>query len=456
MARKKIREYDAKRLLAWHLKRLKGIHIPVQVAQVVDGGPSLAQLAKPTVDTEDHVTESVSETPVLQNGFGDHLFEEWNNDKSWLMESKLVVKPDMLFGKRGKSNLVKLNLNLDEASEIIESLLGSSLEVEGIKGRVTHFIVEPFVEHDAEYYFSVQSCREGNLVSFGCCGGVEIEQNWDKVKQVTIPAGEDPTGLDTILANQDLSFQVREQLEQFIKGCYLVFEDLDMTLLEMNPLTLNDRNHVIPLDMRCELDTYAMFKNQKKWLDIEFPESWGAQFTDEEHFIRSLDEKSGASLKLSLIHPKGHIWTMVAGGGASVIYADTVVDLGMGDELANYAEYSGNPKEEETYLFARTILDLATRYPDGKKRALLVGGGIANFTDIAATFAGIIQALKDFHGKLQVAKLKVFVRRGGPNYETGLRLMEELGEELDIPIEVYGPDSNMTCIVQKAIDWIRD
>lgn len=86
---------------------------------------------------------------------------------------------------------------------------------------------------------------------------------------------------------------------------------------------------------------------------------------------------------------------------------------------------------------------------------MLVGGGVANFTDIAATFAGIIQALKDFHGKLQVAKLKVFVRRGGPNYETGLRLMEELGEELDIPIEVYGPDSNMTCIVQRAIDWIQ-
>jgi len=40
---------------------------------------------------------------------------------------------------------------------------------------------------------------------------------------------------------------------------------------------------------------------------------------------------------------------MVAGGGASVIYADTVVDLGMGDELANYAEYSGNPKEEEVF-----------------------------------------------------------------------------------------------------------
>lgn len=29
--------------------------------------------------------------------------------------------------------------------------------------------------------------------------------------------------------------------------------------------------------------------------------------------------------------------------GASVIYADTVADLGYADELGNYAEYSGAP-----------------------------------------------------------------------------------------------------------------
>ena len=56
---------------------------------------------------------------------------------------------------------------------------------------------------------------------------------------------------------------------------------------------------------------------------------------------------------------------------ASVIYIDTIVDLGIGDELANYGEYSGNPNTEETYQYAKTILDLATRHPDGDGRALL-------------------------------------------------------------------------------------
>lgn len=36
---------------------------------------------------------------------------------------------------------------------------------------------------------------------------------------------------------------------------------------------------------------------------------------------------------------------MVAGGGASVIYSDTICDLGSSKDLANYGEYSGAPNE---------------------------------------------------------------------------------------------------------------
>lgn len=40
-------------------------------------------------------------------------------------------------------------------------------------------------------------------------------------------------------------------------------------------------------------------------------------------------------------------------------------------------------------------LQCATTNPDGQKRALVIGGGIANFTDVSATFSGIIRALKE-------------------------------------------------------------
>lgn len=58
---------------------------------------------------------------------------------------------------------------------------------------------------------------------------------------------------------------------------------------------------------------------------------------------------------------RGRIWTMVAGGGASVIYSDTICALGGSEELANYGEYSGAPSEQQTYDYAKTILSLMTR-----------------------------------------------------------------------------------------------
>lgn len=51
----------------------------------------------------------------------------------------------------------------------------------GCKAPITTFIVEPFVPHDQEYYLSIVSDRLGSTISFSECGGIEIEDNWDKV-----------------------------------------------------------------------------------------------------------------------------------------------------------------------------------------------------------------------------------------------------------------------------------
>jgi ATP citrate (pro-S)-lyase len=75
-----------------------------------------------------------------------------------------------------------------------------------------------------------------------------------------------------------------------------------------------------------------------------------------------------------------------------------------------------------------------TPHPQGK--VLIVGGGIANFTNVAATFKGIIQALKEYKDRLQQHKVRIFVRRGGPNYQEGLKAMRLLGETLGVQIEV--------------------
>lgn len=50
----------------------------------------------------------------------------------------------------------------------------------------------------------------------------------------------------------------------------------------------------------------------------------------EEAYIKKLDGSTGASLKLTILNHHGRVWTMVAGGGASVVYADTISDYGFG------------------------------------------------------------------------------------------------------------------------------
>ena len=116
---------------------------------------------------------------------------------------------------------------------------------------------------------------------------------------------------------------------------------------------------------------------------MEFPAPFGRELSKEEAYIAELDAKTGASLKLTVLNAEGRIWTLVAGGGASVVYADAIASAGFSSELANYGEYSGAPTETQTYHYARTVLDLMLRapvHPDGK--VLFIGGGIANFTNV--------------------------------------------------------------------------
>ena len=117
---------------------------------------------------------------------------------------------------------------------------------------------------------------------------------------------------------------------------------------------------------------------------MEFPAPFGRELSKEEAYIAELDAKTGASLKLTILNAKGRIWTLVAGGGASVVYADAIASAGFSSELANYGEYSGAPTETQTYHYARTVLDLMLRapnHPEGK--VLFIGGGIANFTNVS-------------------------------------------------------------------------
>lgn len=89
--------------------------------------------------------------------------------------------------------------------------------------------------------------------------------------------------------------------------------------------------------------------------------------------------------------------------------------------------------------------------PRTEGKILIIGGGTANFTNVAATFKGIICALKEYKAPLIAHQVKIYVRRRGPNYQEGLKAMRLLGESFGVPIKVYGPDTHITAIVPLAL-----
>ncbi len=82
-------------------------------------------------------------------------------------------------------------------------------------------------------------------------------------------------------------------------------------------------------------------------------------------------------------------------------------------------------------MFYKISVDLITRgKPNPEGKILIIGGGIANFTNVAATFKGIIGALQEYKTPLINHQVRIYVRRGGPNYQEGLRAMRLLGESI--------------------------
>jgi ATP-citrate lyase beta-subunit len=414
MARKGIREYHAKHILG----------------RIIDGYGSELALIGPGEDPK-----------ALES------------NHPWTKGRKLVVKPDQLFGKRGKHGLVAAGLTTTEVARWIEDKRHKPVTVSGITDELTHFIVEPFTPHEVEYYVAINSHDSGDTIHLCAQGGICIEENWEQVATLDISQGQTlDEGVLLSRCNELFGEKHSRLVAQFVNKLYHLFVEGHFTYFEINPFTVVN-GRLEPLDAVVRVDDTASFEAEKIWGKFEMPIPFGRTRTPEEAFIEQLDAKTGASLKLSVLRPEGRIWTMVAGGGASVIYADTIADLGWGMQLANYGEYSGDPSAELTYHYAKTIIDLMTRNraADGKPKYLFIGGGIANFTDVASTFTGIIRAIEEMAERLHKTDVRIFVRRGGPNYKVGLERMRALGEKLNLPIAVYGPETHMTNIVSLAL-----
>lgn len=473
MAAKSILEADGKAILNYHLTRANVIKpSPLPPSTTHNPPPKLASLYFP---------EDADISAIL---------DQAETTYPWLLTSgsKFVAKPDQLIKRRGKSGLLALNKSWPEAKAWIAARAGKPQKVETTVGVLRQFLVEPFVPHPdgTEYYININSQREGDWILFTHEGGVDVGDVDAKAEKLLIPVdlSEYPSN-DAIAAAllAKVPKGVHNVLVDFITRLYAVYVDCQFTYLEINPLVVIPNASATSaeihfLDLAAKIDQTAEFECGVKWAiarspaalgtavvkssdgrvnidagpPMEFPAPFGRELSKDEAYIAELDAKTGASLKLTVLNSKGRVWTLVAGGGASVVYADAIASCGFANELANYGEYSGAPTETQTFHYARTVLELMLRAPlDPKGKVLFIGGGIANFTNVASTFKGVIRALREVAPQLIEHNVQIWVRRAGPNYQEGLKNIKSVGQELKLQMHVYGPEMHVSGIVPLAL-----
>lgn len=357
-----------------------------------------------------------------------------SGEKSKISAGNFVAKVDQGVKKRFKQGLVAVNKKSSDLPKFFK---------EWEKKGFSQFIVEPYFEHDSkeEQYFSLERVREGIRFLHAKDGGVNIEEHPEQVSNLILTSRDDCTE----------AARTTGVPQKFLEHVYDVFNNNFFAFLEINPLVVRGED-VYLLDAAVLVDSTAQFFVQDAWAEADIVKSKAHH--KNERAVEALAATTPAALSLKVLNKDGALFFLLSGGGGSIVIADEVAARGMGDLLGNYGEYSGGPTREETYLYSKEVLELMLA-SKSKKKALVIAGGVANFTDIKSTFAGIIDALTENAPKMRKAGIKVFVRRGGPNEAAGLTAMEEFLKKEEIFGSVYGSNTIITQAVEDAADFIK-
>ena len=343
--------------------------------------------------------------------------------KKFHKDKKYIIKVDQGIKKRGKQGLIKLNVTKKDAKTAIEAVAAL--------GSYERFIAEPMVPHEdsEERYISIDRVRDGYRVLYSPRGGVEIEEHSDEIKRY-----------DNI-KNVPLPQKFLEHLAEVMTREHLGF-------LEINPLIVRGQECIL-LDAAVLADSSGEWQaswNESDIVDVK-------QKVHSEHLIEELNNNSPASFSFRLLNPDGAIWLLLSGGGASITIADEAANRKKAHLIGNYGEYSGGPTREETQLYTEAVLEqmFASSAPT---RALVIAGGVANFTDVKKTFGGVIDALTKYLHALKEAQVKVYVRRGGPNEREGLKMMKDFLDRHDILGSIHGSETVLTAVVDEALEYV--
>ncbi len=323
----------------------------------------------------------------------------------------VVVKAQIHAGGRGKGGGVKLARSADEAQEIARQMLGMKLVTHqtGPEGReVRVLLIEEGLPIDKEFYLGIVLDRTTGRPVFmaSAAGGMDIEEVAAKTPEQIFKETIDPAvGFRPFQARKlafalGLPSELVNQAAKFMQALYTAYEQMDASLLEINPFLLTKDKRLIALDAKVNFDDNALYRH-KEFLDLR-------DLNEEEPL-----EIEASKFDLNYIKLDGNIACMVNGAGLAMATMD-IIKLA-GGEPANFLDVGGGASQERVEAAFRILL------ADENVRAVLINifGGIVR-TDMVAR--GVIEAVKAIG-----VSVPVVVRLEGTNVEEGRRLIAESG-----------------------------
>jgi len=322
-----------------------------------------------------------------------------------------VVKAQIHAGGRGKGGGVKVAKSIDEVRDLAKKILGMTLVTHqtGPQGRVVkRLLIEEGASIAKEYYLAVVVDRvlQRAVMMASSEGGVNIEEVAEKTPQLIHKVAIDPfKGLqdadaDELARKIGIPANLIAQARELFKGIYRVFDEMDCSLCEVNPLITTNDGRVVALDAKLNFDSNALFRHPDV---VE---------------LRDLEEEDPAEVEaskydLNYIQLDGDIGCLVNGAGLAMATMDTIKLFG--GNPANFLDVGGGATTEKVTEAFKIML----RNP--KLKAILVNifGGIMKCDVIAS---GVVAAAK------QVGlKVPLVVRLEGTNVDLGKKILAESG-----------------------------
>ena len=322
-----------------------------------------------------------------------------------------VVKAQIHAGGRGKAGGVKLVKTVDAVRDAAKAMLGTGMETYQSAGRalpVDSVLVTEATDIVKELYISMLVDRATKTITFICSaeGGVEIEKtaetNPDAIHQVNVDyvQGLQPYQCRQVGFAMGLSPKNVNQLTKIMQGMFKLFNDFDMSLIELNPLALVSTGDLMALDGKLNSDDNAAFRQPRLQAMRDIAQ--------EDH-----TEVLASKYDLNYVTMDGDIGCMVNGAGLAMATMD-VISLN-GGSPANFLDVGGGATKERVSEAFKLILS------SDKVKAIFVNifGGIVRCDMIAE---GIIAAVKEVG-----VEVPVVVRLEGTNVEAGKALLKGSG-----------------------------